>query len=94
MLVGLMHSILEEHGILSIVKNEHLSGAIGQLPPLECWPELWVVEDGDLVAAKSLVDSYIRSRRDSAPAWICPGCGEHLEGQFPVCWHCGYMRDA
>ncbi len=93
MLVGLMRSILEEHGIRCIIKNEHLAGAIGQLPPLECWPELWVVEDDDLLPARRLMDSHLQAGREPASPWRCPECGEALEGQFPVCWRCGHARD-
>ena len=93
MLVGLMRSVLEEHGIGCIIKNEHLSGAIGQLPPLECWPELWVVDDKELLPAKRLIESHLRWSGDPGSAWTCPQCGEELEGQFPVCWRCGRARE-
>ena len=47
MLAGYLRAVLEEHGIGCIVKNEYLLGGAGELPPSECWPEVWVVEDGD-----------------------------------------------
>ena len=32
--------LLEEKGIAAIIKNEFLSGGVGELPPTEVWPEL------------------------------------------------------
>ena len=26
-------------------------------------------------------------------AWICPACGEDVEGNFDTCWNCGRARD-
>ena len=41
-LIGYLKSLLEAEGIASIVRNDLLRGAIGELPANECWPELWV----------------------------------------------------
>ena len=56
MLAGYLRAVLEEHGIGCIVKNEYLLGGAGELPPTECWPELWVVEDGDEARARAIVE--------------------------------------
>ncbi len=84
-----LKDILEEKGISTIIKNEFLSGGVGELPPTEVWPELWVVkkEDGD--AAHKIVQEFIESTRSPARDWVCAACGEHVEGQFKVCWNCG-----
>jgi hypothetical protein len=54
--VGFLRSKLEEHGIACFVKNHFLSGAIGEIPPVECWPELWIVADADEARARELLE--------------------------------------
>ena len=46
--VGLVRGLLEQAGIACLVKNERLSGALGDIPFLECEPELWVLNEADL----------------------------------------------
>lgn len=70
------------------MRNEFLGGAAGELPPHECWPELWVIEAADWARARALVDAEL-APADATP-WTCPGCGETIEGQFAQCWHCGH----
>ena len=81
--------LLEEKGIATIIKNEHLSGGVGELPPTEVWPELWVVNNDDKDPAKRLVDGFMKSIKANPESWACPGCGEVIEGQFNICWSCG-----
>ena len=81
--------ILEEKGIAAIIKNEFLSGGVGELPPTEVWPELWIVNKADQAPAKRVVDAFIQSTKSSTRNWICKRCGENIEGQFNVCWSCG-----
>jgi hypothetical protein len=92
MLVGHLRQMLENHHIACIAKNEFLIGGAGELPPTECWPELWVAEDHQYEKAKALVDAFVAATEASAPAWHCPACGEWLEGQFTQCWKCGEGR--
>lgn len=89
LLAGYVKSVVEEHGIPCLLKNEHLLGAAGELPPTECWPEVWVVEDRDYPRALEIIQATMHA---SGPAWFCPGCGEYLEGQFQMCWRCGRER--
>ena len=35
-------NVLEQHGISSVVKNDNLYSAGGELPLNECMPEVWV----------------------------------------------------
>ena len=79
-------NVLETEGIRATVKNEHLSSAMGELPPAECQAELWVLRDDDAPRAERLL-------RHGPPtvgaAWRCPECGEVSEPQFTQCWNCG-----
>ena len=89
-LVTIYHyrNVLESEGIPSQIRNEHLSPIAGEVPFIETWPELWVVNDLDYDRAKQLIDAAIS---DESPkrAWKCRKCGESNEGQFAACWNCG-----
>lgn len=90
--IGHYRNVLEQAGISCMIKNEQLSGALGEVPFLECLPELWVLNDGDLGRAKRLLDDL---KQDTSPgqAWRCPECDETNEAQFGVCWNCGGAVD-
>lgn len=88
LLVRHWKNLLESHGIACIIKNANLNSAAGELPPTECWPELWLTDDQHYREARQLLD---RDQTDQ-PSWTCPNCGELLEGQFDQCWNCGEHR--
>jgi hypothetical protein len=87
-LVSIFRNILEEHGITCWIKNEFLSAGTGELPPIECWPQL-CVDDDDVPAAQQLVDEALSAGNAPRIAWRCDACGEDIEGQFTECWKCG-----
>ena len=82
-------NVLEAAGIPAVVKNQFLSSAMGELPPAECQPQVWVVNDADVARAEQL----LFASEPAGPAWRC-GCGETLGGQFTQCWSCGAYRAA
>jgi len=62
-------------------------GGAGDIPPLEAWPEIWVdAQDKDIAAR--LIEEILSPQAPAPDAWICPDCGEHIEGQFAECWRC------
>jgi phage terminase large subunit GpA-like protein len=81
-------NVLEQNGIPCFIKNEQLSGALGELPFLECLPELWVLRDGDLEAAERILGD-LRREGVRGQSWRCRHCGEENEAQFAACWSCG-----
>jgi len=85
-LVSIFQNILEGHGIRCWIKNEFLSAGIGEIPPIECWPQL-CVEDDVFLEANQIVEEALSEK--VMTAWICASCGEEIEGQFAVCWNCG-----
>ncbi len=89
LMVGHMRNMLKGQGIGCWIRNEVLSSGAGELPPTDCWPELWIREDGDYAAAMALVASVLRWESEPRPGWRCPGCGEEQEAQFTQCWKCG-----
>ena len=89
-MAGHIHSLLEASGIDSHLRNMNLTGGIGELPINECWPEVWVNDDEDFETAKELIETTLAQAKINDP-WNCQ-CGEFIEGQFEVCWACGYER--
>lgn len=81
-------NVLEGHGIACQIRGEERRSVIGELPPHECWPELWVQEDQAAEARKIIAAANVSDQ----PGWTCSNCGEELEGQFDVCWQCGTER--
>lgn len=88
-LVSIVRSVLEGSGITCWLKNEYLSAGVGDLPPIECWPQL-CVDDADFADAQRIVAQAMAEQE--LPSWSCAFCGEQSEGQFTACWHCGMSR--
>jgi len=86
--LGLVRGLLERAGIECITKNEQLAGALGDIPFLECEPELWVLHDPDLPRAEEILAAH-RAPAIAAGRWRCSHCGELIDGQFEACWQCG-----
>ena len=53
--VGLLKTLLEQEGIACATRNEQLSLVAGSVPFVECYPELWVVNDEDADRAQELI---------------------------------------
>lgn len=79
-------NLLISAGIDSELRNQYLAGAMGDLPMLETWPQLWVDDSLEAAALRALASA---SATPAGAAWVCPQCGEHLEAQFTSCWRCG-----
>jgi hypothetical protein len=91
-LVQNMKNILEIRGIESRITNQYLSAAVGEIPPIEAWPQLWVSEE-DFELAKRFVAEAEKDPPESHEIWLCPNCGMEVEGHFAECWNCGTAKD-
>ncbi|MGE5640486.1 MAG: DUF2007 domain-containing protein [Clostridia bacterium] len=80
-------NLLEVEGIRSVVKNEILSSAMGELPPAECQVEVWILREADAARAEEI----LKRKSEGGEPWRC-GCGETCEAQFTQCWRCGAYR--
>ncbi|HKI63946.1 MAG TPA: DUF2007 domain-containing protein [Burkholderiales bacterium] len=87
-------NLLEVEGIRARVRNEVISSGIGQLPPIECQIELWVVNDADAERAERILKHGTLRPEERGRVWRCESCGEVSEGQFTQCWRCGAFRSA
>lgn len=85
-------TLLEAEGVSSIVRNESLMQAQATA---DGHPSVWILDDGQLEAAESIVCGYTSgdgSSRENSSPWRCPGCGEEHGPQFTTCWQCGADR--
>jgi len=90
--VGHWKNVLELRGIACELRHMHLASIVGELPWLEAWPELWVLDDRDAELAARIIREGRARALDGGNAWSCPACGERLEAQFTTCWSCGGDR--
>lgn len=85
------HSIkgmLESELIEVQLTGESLASAAGELPADVLQVGIWVQETQTSSARKRLHDYESVEYSD----WICPHCTEQNEGQFEICWQCGYDK--
>lgn len=93
LMTGHIKNILENEEIECIIKNEHLSSILGEIPPIECWAEVWIADDSHYDRAVQIVEKALTAQQMPQSTWHCPTCGEELEGQFTECWNCGASRE-
>lgn len=91
-LADLLQNILLDEGIDCVLRNVQLTAAVGEIPFVECCPELWVIDDEAWPRAKKFVDAWFK-KDPVVPPWSCPQCQESIEGHFGACWRCGSIRD-
>ena len=89
--IAQLRSLLEASHIACITRNDFLMGAAGELPVMECWPELWVLDNFQHEQALGLVDAFLHNS-STASSWTCPDCNEPIDAPFSQCWHCGHER--
>jgi hypothetical protein len=87
-----MKNILKTHGIESVVLREYLKTGMGEIPPNEAWVELWILDEWRSKEAQEIIEEAQEDADTEQEAWLCPKCGEELEGQFDRCWKCGAVR--
>jgi len=83
-------NVLLAAGIESELRNQYLAGAMGELPMMKTWPQLYVDDVDELRALRALAAA--ESPAVGSP-WPCAGCGERLEPQFTSCWRCGASKE-
>ncbi|MES2784065.1 MAG: DUF2007 domain-containing protein [Pseudomonadota bacterium] len=76
---------LRNAGIEAAMQRYFLGAAAGELPPDQCLPEVWLLDDAQEGRARELLRQLtdVPQRR-----WTCV-CGELVEGGFEQCWNCG-----
>jgi Putative prokaryotic signal transducing protein len=88
-----VRGLLEAAGLVVTVRGEDLWGASGELPFVDVWPTIWVLDDTREAEARAVIEQYEATK--DAPAagepWRCV-CGQDVEPQFTTCWSCGAER--
>ena len=84
-IAALWAEALRHSGIDASVQRYFLGAAAGELPPDQCLPEVWLLDDRQEAQARALLHdlTHVPQRR-----WLC-ACGEMVEGGFEACWQCG-----
>jgi hypothetical protein len=83
--------MLNQQGLAVSVQRYFLGGIAGDLPPDQCWPELWVADEAQLGPARA---ALAQLQNPGGTGWVCGGCGEAIEGSFGQCWNCGAAMPA
>jgi hypothetical protein len=89
--VANVKNVLEANGVPCILRNEFVGAGVGELPPIECWPEVWVDDADAEVASELLTHAAEEPDRDRKP-WRCRTCRERVDAVFARCWSCGTRR--
>jgi hypothetical protein len=80
---------LERAGIEFVIRNRHLQGALGELPP-SLRPELCLLHASDLARAEVIKAEF--EQRNASPVvgeeQRCAACGELSPPNFELCWSC------
>ena len=89
LIVENIKNILENEGIKVILQNQYAAGGVGELAPIDAWPEVWLERNGDFDRAQKLIDEVINENQSP---WVCQECGEENAGSFEICWSCSKPR--
>ena len=83
--------MLNGAGFKVTVQRMFAGSIAGEIPPDQALPELWVIDDAQLPAARQLLHQL---QNPPERRWACPGCAEVIDGPFDTCWHCGSAAPA
>lgn len=75
-------------GIAASVQRAYACGLIGQIPPDQALPEVWVHDEAEHQRAHELLQAW---QHHPTRHWLCHGCGESVDGPFDSCWNCGAL---
>ncbi|MCY7314162.1 MAG: DUF2007 domain-containing protein [Rubrivivax sp.] len=89
-LATLWADMLSGAGVAATVQRAWASSIVGQLPPDQGLPEIWVQDDTQWDQARRLLHEWQHLPHHR---WACRGCNEIVDGPFEQCWNCGAERD-
>jgi uncharacterized protein YlaI len=78
--------LLSQGGFEASVQRAYASSIAGEVPPDQCLPEVWIMDDQRHAEALSLLAQL---RNAPVRHWVCPSCHERIDGPFEQCWSCG-----
>ena len=83
--------MLTQGGFDASVQRAYASSIAGEIPPDQSLPEVWVNDDTQLEAARTLLHQL---RHGPTRHWVCRACQERVDGPFEQCWNCGAAMPA
>jgi hypothetical protein len=90
MVATLWADMLRRDGLDVSVQRAYAGSIVGEIPPDQALPELWIHDDTQLARARAFVAQL---QHPPERRWACPGCSEIIEGPFEQCWNCGTLRE-
>lgn len=84
----LIRNLLAQAGIEAHVFNENAQSGVGQLPVTEACPQIWIVDERDLLRAREIIEAFERMPAIRTNL-RCVQCSEDNPSTFQVCWNCG-----
>ncbi len=91
-LVNRAKALLEDAEIPCKVQHEFSTFSVGEIASIDCWPELWILNDQDEVRAKDVL-SVITDPKEH-DQWQCSQCNEMNDDSFDICWNCQHEKPA
>ncbi len=82
-----IRNVLEQHDIEAVVRNENLFSVSGEIPFIECLPEVWV-KPLYFVRATQIIAEIENLSQGDGPDWTCSACGEANLSNYSICWSC------
>lgn len=79
--------LLRAEGIAVELFNQNAQSAAGEIPPAVAGPQVWVVDDSLLEAARRLIAQFQAAPLPGVAR--CFHCGEENPTNFLSCWACG-----
>lgn len=87
--LGNLRNVLEMAGIRAEIRNLDRAAGMLQIPIAGLEPELWLIDDHRYEEAVAIVRRVRTPLTLVVEPWICPACGESVDGDFAACWNCG-----
>jgi len=87
----LVVNLLEHQFIPAKIENAHQTSGLGDLAV--SYPEVWLLRDGDVDRARSLIDEFEAKSRWPEADQTCSKCDEVNPASFDLCWSCGADLD-
>lgn len=84
-------NLLQDAGIPVELRNQYAAGGIGDIAPINAWPELWLQRPHQEDQAKEILAFLTAKNLDpNAPdeEWTCPHCQQTNTLPFLQCWAC------
>ena len=88
-IAALVAGELDAEGIDATVRGTSYGAAMGELPPVAAWAEVWIADADRLADAAALARRAMADDAVETAPWTCPSCGETVDGVFAACWACG-----